>query len=315
MIQILTAKQPGRTLAIVEVLVVMAIWGSSFILVKRGLDYFGPLTIAGLRYVSGCIFLLPFVLNSGFKTHSLPRRTWLKLFLLGLSAFAIGNGALFWGMQYTSATTASFMLNLTPLIVLFVSVPWLREAPTRLQVAGVLICIAGGWLYFAEGLSVDQPWALLIMLIALLAFAFFGLLGRDLSRLRTASPLALAAFPLGMGGAIALLVGLTVEGLPAAPLEGWLIILWLGAINTAFAYMLYYHALQVLTALELNTILNLSPLVTGLLAWLLLGDLLVRSQLLGIIVVIAGVVIVQANSRKQKVKEPSIIGDNPTSNL
>jgi len=311
MIQALIVKQPSRTLAIVEVLIVTTIWGSSFILVKRGLDYFGPLTIAGLRYMLGCILLLPLVLNRSFKINSLPRRTWLKLFLLGLSAFAIGNGVLFWGMQYTSATTASFMLNLTPLIVLFVSVPWLREVPTRLQVLGVIVCIAGGWLYFARGLSADPPSALLIMLIALLGFAFFALLGRDLSRVRTTNPLALAAFPLGMGGSIALLIGLLREGLPSAPLNGWLIILWLGAINTAFAYMLYYHALQVLTALELNTILNMSPLVTGLLAWLLLGDSLMQTQVAGIIVVIASVAIVQIKNRKSK----TIIGDSPTSNL
>jgi drug/metabolite transporter (DMT)-like permease len=49
-------------------------------------------------------------------------------------------------------------------------------------------------------------------------------------------------------------------------------VLWLAAVNTALGYILYNHALQVLTAFEMNVMLNLSPLWTALMAWFLLSE-------------------------------------------
>jgi hypothetical protein len=72
-----------------------------------------------------------------------------------------------------------------------------------------------------------------------------------------------------------------LEGLPAFSVIGWCIVLWLAVINTAFAYLLYNHSLQVLTALEMNVLLNLSPLGTPVLACLLLDENLSIIQIIG----------------------------------
>ena len=57
--------------------------------------------------------------------------------------------------------------------------------------------------------------------------------------------------------------------------------------------MLYNHSLQVLTALEMNVMLNLSPLGTAALAWLLLDERLSFIQIVGMFTTIIGVVLVQ----------------------
>jgi drug/metabolite transporter (DMT)-like permease len=63
--------------------------------------------------------------------------------------------------------------------------------------------------------------------------------------------------------------------------------------------MLYNHSLRILTALEMNVMLNLSPLGTALLAWLLLGERVTILQLAGMVVVIIGVVLVQQRTRRR----------------
>jgi drug/metabolite transporter (DMT)-like permease len=91
-----------------------------------------------------------------------------------------------------------------------------------------------------------------------------------------------------------------IERKPILSLNGWLIITWLAIVNTAFAYVLYNHALKTITALEMNVLLNLSPLGTALMAWLILGEILSSIQIIGVLIVIVGVTIVQIAGNRKK---------------
>jgi uncharacterized membrane protein len=124
--------KPSYSLALVEAIFVNIIWASSFIFVKLSLKDLGPLTIGGLRYFIGFLVLLPFMLRKG-RLDALPRRMWLRLLLIGLSAYTIGNGAMFWSLKYLPATTVSFMMSTITLLVLFGSIFWLKEIPTRVS--------------------------------------------------------------------------------------------------------------------------------------------------------------------------------------
>jgi probable blue pigment (indigoidine) exporter len=78
-------------------------------------------------------------------------------------------------------------------------------------------------------------------------------------------------------------------------------VIWLAAINTSLAYVLYNHSLQVLTAFEMNILLNLAPIGTAIMGWFLLNERLTSIQFIGMIVVIAGVGLVQRRTiRKMK---------------
>jgi len=58
----MTNLRSGRAVAIIEALLATFIWASSFVFVKMILPDVGPLTIAGLRYFLGFLFLLPFMI-------------------------------------------------------------------------------------------------------------------------------------------------------------------------------------------------------------------------------------------------------------
>lgn len=283
---------PSHTTALILGLIATTLWASSFVLVKMALPHMGPLTIGGLRYFLGFIILLPLLLKRRTQKVS-PHRPWLLLLAIGLSSYTIGNGASFWALEYLPATTASFTLSTIPLFMLVIGAARLGEIPNRRQVFGVLLGLAGALLFFSPGLGPGEPLGLAIAGIGLVGFITFGALGRLVARQQTVGTVALTAFPLAFGGGALLLLAAPIEGLPVAPLGTWLIVLWLAVVNTALAYILYNHALQTLTALEMTVMLNLSPIGTALLAWLLLGEQLVPVQIIGIVIIVTAAYLVQ----------------------
>lgn len=291
---------PSRLVAIFEGVFVALTWASSFVFVKIGLEYMGPITLAGLRYFLAFLILLPLMMYKRAKAKKTTTsgngrlfQKWGYLAAIGISAYTIGNAALFWGLKYLPATTGSFMMTLIPLLVLLAGVIWLDEIPTRFQLIGIAVALAGGLLFFGPGLGGGEPLGLVVMSGGLLGFTAFSILGRKAAKTGEIDTLTLTAIPLGIGGGFLLLIALLVEGWPVFSFEGLGVILFLAIINTALAYAVYNHALKVLTAIEMNMILNLSPLGTAVLAWILLGEKLTLMQVAGMVVVIIGVVLVE----------------------
>ena len=290
-------KLPSRALALFEALLVSMVWASSFIFVKMALTDLGPLTIGGLRYFLGFACLLPFLKRRSF---SLPRAQWVRMALLGFSAYTLGNGALFWALQFLPATTGSFMMSLITITVLLGGAFWLREIPSLQQFIGIFIVLAGMVLFFSPGLKPGEPLGMMIFMLALIGFTLFNLLSRAAAIARQVDMLTLTALPLAIGGGLLLSMAILVEGLPHASLRTWGLVLFLAAVNTALGYMLFNHALRSLQAFEMNVLLNLSPIWTALLGWLLLGEILVERQWTGIFIVMLGVMLVQGRNHNKK---------------
>ncbi len=216
-----------------------------------------------------------------------------------MSFYALGNGALIVGLRFLSAPTDALLLNLVPLLVLAAGVIWLKELPTRLQLVGVIISVLGGFLFFSSGLSAGEPLGLAIVAVGLLGNAAYGLLGRTLARERRVDTLSLTAIPLALGSLLLFPFALFIEGAPAFVPQAWALVLLLAAINTALAYVLYNHALKVLAAFELSTILSMTPLITAFWNWLLLSEGLQSIQMIGMVVVIVGVALVQGSRHNE----------------
>jgi len=172
---------------------------------------------------------------------------------IGLSAYTIGNGAMFWGLKFLPATTVSFLLSLLPIFILVGSIVWLAEKPTKTQVFGVFISLLGSLLFFSSGFRPGEPAGIAIVSIGIIGFMVFGILGREIARIKSLHTLTL----------------------------------------TAIAYLLYNHALQSLTALEMNILLNIGPIGTALLSWWLLDEHLGIIKIIGLVIMILGVMFVQ----------------------
>jgi len=137
------------------ILVILAvIWGSSFILIKKGLNYFTSVEVGALRISIAFLFLLPFVFK---RIRRLSRREWKFLILNGM----IGSG--FPAFLFAKAQTgidsslAGILNSLTPLFTLIVSLSFFSLKIRWFNILGVMIGLIGaiGLISISGGKSFD----------------------------------------------------------------------------------------------------------------------------------------------------------------
>jgi len=283
-------------LALLEATLVTILWSSSMVFIKLGLEELPPFLFAGLRYFGGFLILLAFTLTP--RRRGLPQnlglRRWAKLIGVGITAYTLGNGFLFLSLTMIPAVTASFTQSLIPLLVAVLGVVHLRERPSIFQAGGIGLALVGAYIFFPLDVALGQAMGIVIALGAALSFAYQMILVRELSRDGIPGPLWLSIISLGVGGGL-LFLPAAFEPLPRLTMSGIVILLWLAVVNTAFAYLLWNHALEYLKAFEQAMVANTMPLQIALWAWLLLGEEVTFRMVIGLIVVVLGVFVVQAD--------------------
>lgn len=294
-------------------LLVSVIWASSFVIIKVGLGYIGPLSMGGFRYFCAFLILLPLMLRPGHATTwRLPWHLWLQLTLVGVTAYPIANGLLYWGLTRITPTSSSFLFNMTPFLVLALGIIALRELPSPGQWAGMTLVAAGIVIFFALPLGQGEIIGVIATGVAALAFAWYVVQARALARTGQLSAVMLTALPLGIGGALHLAISLLVEGLPRWDPRALLVVLWLAAFNTALANTAWTKALASLKAFELSVLMNVMPVETALIAWLALGEDFPPLKVLGIALVIPGVLLVHWATGRRSLAAQRSLRTNPS---
>lgn len=300
------SQRSAHTTAVLQALFVTFLWSTSWVLIKFGLDDIPALTFAGLRYFVAFLVLLPFYFFSGQAQamRRLTRRDLALLALLGLLYYTITQGSQFLGLSLLPATNFSVLLNGTALVVAVLGIYLLREYPTRRQWLGMGVFLAGVALFFfpfdfPPGAAVGY----LVAAVHILATSLSSILGREVNRRHTVSPLTVTTVSMGIGATLLLGLGLAVEPAPRLDLRSGLLVLWLAVVNTALAFTLWNKTLRTLTATESSVINNTMLIQIAVLAWVFLGEALAPLQIIGLLVVAAGALLVQLQPAGAKVKK------------
>lgn len=286
-----------HTRAAAQAVFVTFLWATSWVLIKFGLKDIPPLTFAGLRYTLAFICLCLPVLGSANRRaqlRGLHGRDWLQLMVLGLIFIAITQGAQFIALSYLPATTLTLLLNMSAVIVALMGTFMLSERLISRQWVGIGIFLVGIVLYFFPvNIPTAERWGLLAAAVAVFANAASSILGRHINRSAHINPLVVTFVSIGVGGVALLIVGLGQSGFPQLTLLNWLIIAWLAAVNTAFAFTLWNQTLRSLSAVESSIINNSITIQIALLAWIFLGERLSLRAIVGLLLVAMGVLLVQ----------------------
>lgn len=273
----------------------MLLWGGTFIAGRILAETMNPAGAAFLRFAIASLAMMAAVPLLEGKMTLPPRRLWLPLFLLGLTGVFSYNVFFFNGLQHISAGRASLIVAGTPLTITLFAALFLGERLTALKIGGVLLSFTGAVVVIGNG----DPTTLLsggfgrgeqALLGCVLSWSAYSLIGRRV--LQTLPPLTAVCY--------SALVGTLLLAIPAAgtgifthldainPLS-WLSLAYLGLGGTALAFSLYYMAIKRIGAARAGIFINLVPVFSLLLAWLLLGEIIKPTVLAGGVLVLAGV--------------------------
>jgi len=285
----------ARTLLLA--LLVTLLWGASFVLTKMALTELGPLTIALYRWLIATLaFAVVLPLRGELPTLRRALRQdffpFALLGLVGISAFyAFQNAAL----RFTTAVNVGLLINFCTIFIAVLGVLWLKERLGRPAIAGIALSFAGATLVsWPNGTVALERIHLLgdgLTLLAALWAAIYTVYGkRIVARYPPAVVTGLAA---GLG-ALLLLPWAVWEGL-ALPRSAtvWRAVLTLGLGSSALANLWWWRILQRVDAAQAGTFLLLIPVVSTLLAVVVLGETMPPAAVAGAALVLLGVYLTQ----------------------
>lgn len=291
----ITAARSNKNIVAWFLLIVMAlIWGSSFILIKKGVAVFEPGQVGSLRILTASLVLLPVVI---IHLRQVPKNKWKVLFFCGLLGNLLPSFLFSIAGAKLNSSVAGILNALTPLFTLIVGAVFFRLSISFAKVIGLLLGFLGCTLLIVMNASGEFSFSNYYTLLPILATLFYGinanLIKRYLSDLR---PLQIAALSIGSVGPIAGFYFFSTD-VPRGTLEsepGMMAlsyVLMLGIIGTAFATVLFNKVIQLAGPLFTTSVTYLIPVVAVM--WGVAdGEKLNLIHLISMLTIIAGVYLV-----------------------
>jgi len=279
------------------------IWGSSFILMKKGLQIFSAGEVGAVRIISAAAVLLPFSIPALKK---LKKEHWKLLFFSGLVG-SFFPAFLFATAQTRLSSSVTGILNaLTPLFVLILGVLFFKQNLTRRNLIGIGVGFGGSFLLIFSGSS-DAFWYSInvFTLLVVLATIFYGTnLNLIKHYLQDLSPRVITSVSLLLVGPIAFIYLFSMTEFttrfdnPAPALQSLSFILILGVIGTGFALVIFNKLVQLTTPIFTSTVTYLIPVVA--VAWGLLdGEKILSYHLIGMVTIIFSIYIINSRNKNK----------------
>lgn len=284
-----------RLAALVSIIVLMLVWGSTFLVTKESVKELPPFTLGALRFLiaTGVLGAIG-AIRSGraIFRRPMPLRQLLLLTTSGVALFIMAlNYAMLWG----SVTQAAIIYALTPAAVAIAAVIGLREKISRQRTFGIALSIAGVVVVVATGgksAAAPHPFlAAVAMLVVVAGWAVYTVVAKQVT---STDQVVVMTWVMGTGALMLTpfaLVELALDGLPQVSTNGWVGIIFLGVVASGLAYLVYNWALQHLEASVVGVLSNLDPIVGVLSAVIFLGEVLGPGQIVGGIAALGGITV------------------------
>ena len=273
------------------------IWGSTFVVLKMGLEGTPPVLGVALRHLfaSGLLFLIVMAKRLPVPMDRLAISQYLTL---GLLNFFLSYVLTYSGTQFIYSNISALLWGSAPIttaLVAHLTLP--NERLTWMKAGGILVGFGGVILIFlgyGAGRSDNLLLGMVLVMGAVLAGTWPGVyLKRRPSR---SSPIVLIAVATGIGGLASLLVSAVTES--QVPMI-WSprnigIILYLALFGTVLAWVAYYYLLQHMTVVKLSFAGFIAPLIATFMGLIVLGEVLPPTVFLGGFLILSGIFLTDA---------------------
>ncbi len=276
-----------------------------------------PLVLACWRNIIVVATLVPVMLLFNRKLLRVEQAhiPFLAVFGLMLAGF---NGLWAISVAHNGAAVATVMVYCSVAYTAILGWKFLGESLGALKFGAIILCLCGCALI--SGALNASAWqsnllGVIAGLLTGLCYTGYSLMGRMASK-KAISPWTTLLYIFAFAGAFLFFANLTGGWFPGSAvtpadmfwlgssLEGWTVMILLGAIPTVGGYGFYNVSLTMLDASVANIIVSLEPLFTAIFAFLLLGEVLTPVQFLGSALLLFGVAAIKLADLRRPLPVP-----------
>src|SRR5438552_3626405 len=280
------------------------VWGGSVVFQKSALSSFSPFEVSVFRGLGALLVLVPFWWWQEAGTVRFTIRD--ILLLTGLSLGVLGNHIFtLFGLRDIGAGTAGIIIGASPVITALLSALLIRDVPFRSVVGGCALSFAGVALVAGsngQGNSGESPWlGGCLIVLGLVSWALYTIGGRR--AMERFSPLTVnwTTLALSLIPQLPLLFfdqRAQLSGFRGVPASGWLAVAYLIFFATALGQQAWLYGVQGIGLSRAGVFVNLIPVSALALSALVLGEPIGAREIIGIVMILAGVWLVNYQSRR-----------------
>jgi drug/metabolite transporter (DMT)-like permease len=264
------------------------IWGTSYILMKKGLESFSYFQVGSLRVLITFLCLLPTAVRNLPK---LNRNNILSILIIGF--FGSGIPAFLFPLAETkiSSSLAGMLNSLSPVFTLIIGIIIYKRKAIRTQIAGVILGLIGaGGLLYNGSLNFN-----LYGLFVVLATILYGVSSNEVSKVKGMNGLQITSLSFFVMSPVAIGYLLCSDLSAAAETENWLrnlgFIAILSVLGSATALAIFYFLIRDTSPIFASMVTYFIPIVSAI--WGLTdNEHISSSMIISIIVIFAGVFII-----------------------
>src|SRR5947209_1186574 len=283
---------PRSLLTPVAAFCVALAWSGSWITGKLALASAPPLEISAVRFIIAAIVLAAIAIAT---RTDVGRGSLRPVVLAGVFGYFAYNALVFVGLTMAPASDGALIVPTTIPVLTALAASFVGERITATKLAGFALASIGAALVILAGQTGDEVSSRrlvgdLLMLLGACCWAVYTVLGTI--ALRTRSPLAIVTIAAPVGAALLIPLGFFEKGY--ADVAGWSIPVWLNVLYLALAgsvasFIVFYWVVRRVGAGVAAMTSYLVPVLTLAMAIAFLGDRPQPLQLVGGVVILAGV--------------------------
>ncbi|OGU36919.1 MAG: multidrug DMT transporter permease [Ignavibacteria bacterium RIFOXYB2_FULL_35_12] len=294
-------KNEKLTILIIFSLLCLA-WGSTWGVIRLGLESLTPFISVGLRFTLASIFILIIMKFRNVQIQTDKVSLWLY-FIMCFGSFVIPFGLVYWAEQFVPSGLSSVLFAVYPFFVVvfsYLAIP--SEVIGFYRIFGIVFAFAGILTIFYDGLNLD------------VASYMWGMSAIVLSGIMQAGnavtlkkygyylhPLSMNFIPMIVAGISLVIIGLLVEDTSKLVFDpkAYFTIIYLAAIGTVLTFTSYYWLLKRVSVILLSLIAFITPIIALIIGWIFFEEKLSDRVLFGSILVLLGLLIANFSSFKK----------------
>ena len=282
--------------SLAQLIVLSALWGSSFLFMRIAAPVLGPAMLMETRVLLAALFLFG-VAQIG-RREVQWRSRWKHYLILGLFNSALPFLLFAYAAISLSASMLAILNATAPIWGSLIAVLWLRKPLSGKSLAGLMLGIAGVALLVGFDRVSMQPGAGLAIAAALAASCSYSIASTYAHRAEVVPPFANAH---GSMWAATLIIAPTLPFFPiiqAPSFDVILAVLALGLLCTGIAYLIYFRLIREIGAASALTVTFLIPVFGVLWGYLFLDEVIGWHTFAGAAIVLLGTALVTGFSPK-----------------